>query len=115
MSQQWEYCILGTSFYTIPLEHPVSKVYAGVTFCQTPSNIMKHVVQKEFPAEPKDPTTEAIEVPIEPRELTQIVARLGMAGWEMLSVHIHRDKGGTNNMVFFKRPVEPGRAIDSGF
>ena len=115
MSQQWEYCILATSFHTIPLDPPVSKFYAGVTFCQTPSNITKHLVQKELPAESKGPTTEAIEVLIEPRELTQIVARLGMAGWEMLSTHIHRDNQGTQNMLFFKRTIEPGRAIDSGF
>jgi hypothetical protein len=115
MSQQWEYFILTTSFHTVPLDPPVSMVYAGVTFCQTPNNITKHVEQKEIPAVRKDPTTEAIEVVIEPRELTQVVARLGMAGWEMLNTHLHRDNLGTINILFFKRPVEPGRAIDDGF
>jgi hypothetical protein len=108
MSQQWEYCILTTSFYTVPVEPPVSRVYAGVTFCQPSSDITKEIVRKEIPVE-------ARETLIEPRELTQVVARLGMAGWELLSVHIHRDNHGTNNMLFFKRLIEPGRAIDDTF
>ncbi|HEU5349523.1 MAG TPA: hypothetical protein VFU63_13010 [Ktedonobacterales bacterium] len=108
MSQQWEYCILTTGLYTVPLDPPISKVYAGVTFCQTSSDITKEIVRKELPAE-------AREVVIEPRELTQAIARLGSAGWEMLSVHINRTNTGSSNMVFFKRPVEPGRAIDDAF
>lgn len=115
MGQQWEYCILSTGFYTVPLEHPVSRVYAGVTFCQAAGDIHKVVEQKETPLEREEQSGEMKEALIEPRALTQIVARLGMAGWEMVSVHIKSHEHGTQNMVFFKRLVEPGRAIDDAF
>ena len=112
MNQQWEYCILTTGFYKVPLDPPISRIYAGVTFCQPTSNINKVVEQKEVPLEGQETSAEMKEALIEPRELTQIVARLGIAGWEVVSVHINRFDHGTNNMIFFKRPVELGRAID---
>lgn len=115
MSQQWEYCILTTGFYSIPFDPPVSRVYAGVTFCQATENIHKVVEQKETPLERDETSAEMKEALIDPRVLTQIVARLGMAGWEMLSVHIKSHKHGTQNMLYFKRLVEPGRAIDDAF
>lgn len=114
MSQQWEYCIFTTG-YTVALEPPMAHLYAGVTFCQPTGNITKEVENKDVPVERDEKLGVIKEALIQPRDLTQIAARLGLAGWEMLSVHINSTSRVTIDTMFCKRPVEPGRPIDDAF
>jgi hypothetical protein len=54
---------------------------------------------------------------IERRGATVVDAlpRLGVAGWELVGVAAYSGQFGVGTTLYFKRPIEPGRAIDDGF
>lgn len=111
MSQQWEYCVVVTASYSVPQKPGNAgqrRLYGGVTFCQAEGDMNKEIVRKEIPDEGR-------EVPFEPEEVMRVVARLGMAGWELVNVNMHQASTGSTNWLFFKRPVEAGRTIDDAF
>lgn len=84
------------------------KAHGVVIFCQAQGDISKLFGQEEIALAQN-------EVPIEPTELMQAMARLGLADWELVSASIASTSASRSNVLFFKRPVEPGRATDDAF
>ncbi len=40
------------------------------------------------------------------------MARLGTAGWELVGITVFADSRGGGTNLYFKRPIQAGRAID---
>jgi hypothetical protein len=105
-TQQWEYCEVCLAGYE---ERKQKVYYTLIVHFYAPNQVLRHQL-----ADVKG-------LPFAANPYFQAIQLLGMAGWEMVSSQVASAGDGFQSFagfrweqryVMFKRPVEPGRALD---